>query len=107
MKRTKKLLAMALALMMAFSCMAMPAMAAGEDEGIMPLGEHMQCLLCGRDIAIVIEPQYHYNEAYATTCSRSSTKHTHVPYQNHKVAVCICGQDYSYTLPQQYDKCML
>ena len=31
MKRTKKLLALALALMTAFSCMAMPAMAAGDE----------------------------------------------------------------------------
>lgn len=47
MKRTKKLLALALALMMAFSCMAMPAMAHGdEDEGIMPLYEVHVCPKC-------------------------------------------------------------
>lgn len=44
MKRTKKLLALALAMMMALSCMAMPAMAHGdEDEGIMPLYEESTC----------------------------------------------------------------
>ena len=48
MKKTRKLLALVLALMMAFSCMAMPAMAHGdEDEGIMPLKPWAQCFYCG------------------------------------------------------------
>lgn len=47
MKKTKRLLALVLAMMMAFSLLAMPAMAAGDDEGIMPLIEHSHCPKCG------------------------------------------------------------
>lgn len=43
MKKTKRLLALVLAMMMAFSLLAMPAMAAGDDEGIMPLYEESTC----------------------------------------------------------------
>ena len=44
MKRTKRLLALVLAMMMAFSMLAIPAAAHGdEDEGIMPLGLEIQC----------------------------------------------------------------
>ncbi|MBD5170329.1 MAG: hypothetical protein HDT20_09490 [Oscillibacter sp.] len=48
MKRTKKLLALVMAMVMAFSCMTMPAMAHGhEDDGIMPLVERIRCPQCG------------------------------------------------------------
>ncbi len=44
MKRTKRLLALVLAMMMAFAMLAMPAAAHGdEDEGIMPLGLEIPC----------------------------------------------------------------
>ncbi len=44
MKRTKRLLALVLAMMMAFAMLAMPAAAHGdEDEGIMPLGITRRC----------------------------------------------------------------
>lgn len=50
MKKTKKLLALFLALMMALSCMVMPAMAHGhEDDGIMPLYEINPCPRCGKN----------------------------------------------------------
>lgn len=47
MKKTKRLLALVLAMMMAFSLLAMPAMAAGDDEGIMPLHPMIRCENCG------------------------------------------------------------
>ncbi len=48
MKKTRKLLALVLAMMMAFSCMAMPAMAAGDEgEGIMPRKPVYTCAECG------------------------------------------------------------
>lgn len=55
MKKTKKLAALFLALMMALSCMAMPAMAAGEDDGIMPLGAVKPCQNCGEMVEIIIQ----------------------------------------------------
>ena len=48
MKRSKKLLALVLALMLSFSCMAMPAMAHSHDDGgIMPVYEVGTCPWCG------------------------------------------------------------
>lgn len=58
MKKTKKLAALFLALMMALSCMVMPAMAAGEDEddeGIMLLGAVKPCQNCGEMVEIIIQ----------------------------------------------------
>ena len=44
MKRTKRMLALVLAMMMAFSMLAIPAAAHGdEDEGIMPLYDIIPC----------------------------------------------------------------
>ena len=50
MKRTKNFLALILALMMAFSCMVMPAMAAADvtNDEVMPLGLKGYCTGCGR-----------------------------------------------------------
>lgn len=48
MKKTRKLLALVLAMVMAFSCMVMPAMAHDhDDEGIMPMIERTICSRCG------------------------------------------------------------
>ena len=48
MKKMKKLAALVLAMVMAFSCMMMPAMAHGhDDEGIMPMKPWMKCPECG------------------------------------------------------------
>lgn len=49
MKKTKRLATLFLALMMALSCMVMPAMAAGgDDTGVMPLYEQGRCPVCGQ-----------------------------------------------------------
>lgn len=62
MKKMKKLLALVLAMMMAFSCMAMPTMAHGhDDEGIMPLVERTVCPRCGG------AAEYHVNERTGKT----------------------------------------
>lgn len=53
MKKTKKLAALFLALMMALSCMAMPAMAAGEDDGIMPRWAVKRCPDCDEDCDVI------------------------------------------------------
>lgn len=47
MKKTRKLLALVLAMLMALSCMAVPAMAHEDEEEIMPLGEVIRCQKCG------------------------------------------------------------
>ncbi len=48
MKRTKRVASLFLALLMAFSCMAVPAMAAGEngEDGTMPRKPAYQCPQC-------------------------------------------------------------
>ena len=80
MKKTRKLLALVLALMMAFSCMAMPAMAHGdEDEGIMPLGEVGTCPYCGKTGRVTRE---NYTHTYYTTCTKASSRHQHTTYYN-------------------------
>lgn len=54
MKKTKKLAALFLALMMALSCMAMPAMAHGHDDGVSPQGlvvpTTQTCSICGETL---------------------------------------------------------
>ena len=52
MKRTKKLLALLLALAMAFTTLVMPALAVDEDEGIMPLGGSGYCSDCGAEVEL-------------------------------------------------------
>lgn len=48
MKQMKKLAALVLAMVMAFSCMVVPAMAAGDEgEGIMPRKPVYTCAECG------------------------------------------------------------
>ena len=77
MKRTKNLLALALALMMVLSCMAMPAMAHGdEDEGIMPLYEVVHCPDCGENARVT--RSYIHDEYWpATNCPNSVFAHLH------------------------------
>lgn len=70
MKRTKKILALVLAMMMAFSLMAMPAMAYEEGEHVHTEAcsdvariPAMQCYNCGRGMAYDIKEN-------TFTCSR-------------------------------------
>lgn len=78
MKRTKKLLAMALAVMMAFSCMAMPAMAHGdEDEGIMPLRPMAVCPYCNRSCEVQNLPGMVW---YENGCPKYPWPHGHECY---------------------------
>lgn len=75
MKKTRELLALALAMMMALSCMVMPAMAAGdEDEGIMPLYEVGRCPYCGVSGRITRES---YTHTTKKSCEKSSNAHKH------------------------------
>lgn len=80
MKNTKKLLALVLAMMMAFSIMAMTASAAQDaeaghvhteacecgDEGIMPTGVAVSCPVCGGRAELIQE----YDPSTQTTRSR-------------------------------------
>lgn len=68
MKKFKKPLALILALMMAFSAMVIPAGAADEDEGIMPLGPAMRCP-CGGTISLYYGTPYTTYENYPAGCS--------------------------------------
>lgn len=75
MKKTKKLLAMVLALMMALSCMAMPAMAA-EDEEIMPFAVGRDCTEpnCSGIVSLrTLSRTMNWN----TTCEKCSYEHLH------------------------------
>lgn len=60
MKTTKKLATLFLALMMALSCMAMPAMAAGRDDGASTQGRvepsTQTCSICGEKMFWVYAP---------------------------------------------------
>lgn len=109
MKKTKKLLAMALALMMAFSCMAMPAMAHDdEDEAIMPLGPGFTCTTCGRLASYSgTEKSYREDESYRVgiaECPNISVAHTHLPYDIMEVYRCAnCGQKYYHKIGESYD----
>lgn len=84
MKRTKKMLALVLALMMAFTCLAMPAMAAAEDEGIMPLGLQGLCPIHGEYEQV---RTYSRDDYITTTCSA----HLHTEHTHH-----IVGTEYRY-----------
>lgn len=82
MKRTKRMLALVLAMMMAFAMLAIPAAAHGdEDEGIMPLYEVGICPYCNESKTVVNRD--HYTHTYATTCKNSGTTHKHTTYHNY------------------------
>ena len=107
MKRTKKLLALVLAMMMAFTALVLPAAAHGdEDNGVMPLHEVISCPICRNSVPVTIVPEYYWDAAFATTCSNSSDKHAHIPYRNYKVAVCgQCGHTNRSMLSTMYNVC--
>ena len=85
MKRTKKLFALALALLVAFSTLVTPAMAAGED-GIMPMVGGHDCPSC----AI----------GYATSYTRTETDEVHTPCY-----VCEYAHLHEKTYRRTYDSC--
>lgn len=109
MKRTKKLLAMVLALMMALSCMAMPAMAHGDgDEGIMPLKPAYQCRVCyGAATYNGIEHSVRASDSYRVgpgKCPQISVEHTHRPYDIMEVYRCgNCGWKYLSKIGESYE----
>ena len=76
MKRIKRLLALALAMMMAFAMMAIPAAAHGEeDEGIMPLYEVGPCTICGEYGRV--ERRTYSSEKPVNSCSKKDGFHYH------------------------------
>ncbi|MDE7218129.1 MAG: hypothetical protein K2O45_00660 [Oscillospiraceae bacterium] len=81
MKKTRKLLALVLALMMAFSCMVMPAMAHGdEDEGIMLLPAVRPCTESNCSGVVTMRTITRYMQ-WETTCKDCNYPHMHrVPY---------------------------
>lgn len=107
MKRTKKLLALALALMMALSCMAMPAMAAG-DDGIMPLKPVYRCEACYRSATYAgTEHKERADESHRVgpgECPKISVEHTHRPYDIMEVYRCgDCGWKILFKIGESYD----
>ncbi len=65
MKKTKKLAALVLAMVMAFSCMTVPAMAHGhEDAGIVPMIQRIPCPKCKGDA------EFHERDYYGKTQTR-------------------------------------
>ncbi len=81
MKRTKRLLALVLAMMMAFAMLAMPAAAHGdEDEGIMPLVTVRKCTEpnCTGKVTRRTVTRY---MTEMRTCEYCSIRHRHdIPY---------------------------
>ena len=78
MKRTKKLLALVLAMVMAFTTLVLPAAAHG-DEGVMPLYVVRECPNCRgtvREGATVITP----SQMVVTDCDLKPYPHTHYVY---------------------------
>ena len=77
MKRTKKLLALVLAMMMAFSIMAVTAAAHGdEDEGVMPLGLEVQCPNPNCRQSLIQETMTLEGPVVIFTCSTCGQNHT-------------------------------
>lgn len=100
MKKTKRLLALVLAMMMAFSLLAMPAMAAGDDEGIMPLAMEGMCIKCNAIRGIVYRKAEYVRTKVNVVCSKNPHHHTHDVYRD--VVQYDCGHtDYG----SDYDYC--
>lgn len=107
MKKAKKIAALVLAMVMAFSLMAMPAMAAG-DDGIMPRKPAYTCSLCGRGATYIgVEYEYHYDASRPVSpgqCSAIPVEHLHVPYDIKEVYQCgNCGQKYLFKTGASYE----
>ena len=109
MKKTKKLFALALALMVAFSTLVMPAMAADEDYGIMPLRPVIQCEVCyGSSPRISLTEEKSPSDAYrVNSCPSLNEAHTHVPYRTVEVYQCErCGHKQTYRSGYIYYNCV-
>ena len=88
MKRIKRLLALALAMMMAFAMMAIPAAAHGEeDEGIVPLYVVGKCT-CGGTITRTSAQIGLYNGKVAGCSTHPATDHTHHYIVMHNHSAC-------------------
>lgn len=86
MKRTKKLLAMALAVMMAFSCMAMPAMALEDGAA----RDRMFCTGCDKYQVFFHHEYGSYMDTFRTVggCSKTNTSHIHMFHERNCVFEC-------------------
>ena len=85
------MLALILALMMAFTTLVMPALAAGEDEGIMPRKPAYQCSYCGGG-AERVKQSGQYDESFWLGCSEYGKPHEHTYAYVEDVLVCLNTQ---------------
>ena len=76
MKRTKKMLALFLAMVMAFSTLVIPAMAAGDDGGIMPRRPVMDCPKCGKSVEYNVSSVKIVDE-WLDKCPKLNAPHWH------------------------------
>lgn len=101
MKRTKKLLAMALAVMMAFSCLAMPAMAANAES------RATTCSTCGGALRTWVEENSIQHRVGG--CAVSNMSHTHVTDQLYHCTECTnskCTAGVNRVLMSSTDRCI-
>lgn len=100
MKKTRKLLALVLAMLMAFSCMAMPAMAHENDEGIMQRGPVYKCTQCHN--GSVSTYQFRDTVTVYRTCRSCSYMHPHaVTYLCTHEACNNCTYDAEVSAPEE------
>ena len=105
MKRTKKLLVLVLAMMMAFTALVLPAAAHG-DEGIMLLGEVIKCPDCSGIADVTSTPKLFTGEISVFYCPKNPVPHIHKQYAYTKIATCrdaTCG--YSKSTPMASSEC--
>lgn len=99
MKTMKRIVTLALALMMAFSTLVMPAMAANEDEGIMPhVGGH-DCPNCAPGY-VTTRTKTVTRDAYVF-CSACDSVHRHIRTYLVTYSTCdSCGYYYEFPNPE-------
>lgn len=85
MKKSNRLASLFLAMLMALSCMAVPAMAAGND-GIMPHGPLMHCGGCGQWIELRLR-----DRSPVTCYCNSATSKPHNKIVTDASYSCSCG----------------
>lgn len=94
MKKMNRLASLLLALLMAFSCTVVPAMAAEEDE-IMPLKPYMRCPNCAGAAETFTDTYETYFSAY---CDKVVGSHRHAYIYTTRSYSCIdCGDSGSST----------
>ena len=91
MRKMKKLAALCLAMLMAVSCMVMPAMAA--DDGIMPLGPAYRCSVCGAEADMFTSTQS--GEIRVNSCNAVKKEHYHDTIIVTKTIACKNGHSVS------------